>query len=126
VYHRPFGDQPQRYEVLRAKAKELAELANRVDQPKDELCIPFIVERSGGRWFVRADGLAKLFPQNFERRNGADYFIPVSGGFSYRKESFGAIGFLKWLRTRITGRDQGAKLNKIEPGAWAVEFFARL
>lgn len=28
TYHRPIGDQPQRYEKLRAKAKELAELAN--------------------------------------------------------------------------------------------------
>lgn len=26
TYHTPFGDQPQRYEALRAKAKELAEL----------------------------------------------------------------------------------------------------
>jgi hypothetical protein len=26
VYHRPFGDQPQRYEKLRAKGKELAEV----------------------------------------------------------------------------------------------------
>ena len=26
TYHRPHGDQPQRYEALRAKAKELAEI----------------------------------------------------------------------------------------------------
>ena len=26
TYHKPFGDQPQRYEQLRAKAKELAKL----------------------------------------------------------------------------------------------------
>lgn len=26
TYHKPFGDQPTRYEKLRAKAKELAEL----------------------------------------------------------------------------------------------------
>jgi hypothetical protein len=26
TYHKPFGDQPQRYEALRAKAKELAAL----------------------------------------------------------------------------------------------------
>lgn len=25
-YHRPFGDQPQRYESIRAKARELAEV----------------------------------------------------------------------------------------------------
>lgn len=28
TYHKPFGDQPQRYERLRAKAKELAQLAD--------------------------------------------------------------------------------------------------
>lgn len=26
TYHKPFGDQPERYESIRAKAKELAEL----------------------------------------------------------------------------------------------------
>jgi hypothetical protein len=26
TYHRPFGDQPRRYEAIRAKAKELAQL----------------------------------------------------------------------------------------------------
>lgn len=28
TYHRPFGDQQERYEALRAKAKELAHLIN--------------------------------------------------------------------------------------------------
>jgi len=26
IYHRPFGSQPERYEAIRAKAKELAEV----------------------------------------------------------------------------------------------------
>jgi hypothetical protein len=39
VYHKPFGNQPERYEAIRAKAKELAELLTTLCPESRELSV---------------------------------------------------------------------------------------
>ena len=62
VYHRQFGDQPQRYEALRAKAKELAELANR--------CCPNSREKSHG--FTQLEDAVMWFNASIARSEKED------------------------------------------------------
>jgi len=54
TYHRPIGNQPRRYEVLRAKAKELAALANTLCPESREKAHAFTQLEDAVMWFNAA------------------------------------------------------------------------
>lgn len=50
TYHKPAGDQPQRYEAIRAKGKELAELINQSCPPSRERSLAFTKIEEAVMW----------------------------------------------------------------------------
>jgi len=54
TYHKPIGNQPKRYEQLRAKAKELAQLANEVCPDSRERSHGFTQLEDAVMWFNAA------------------------------------------------------------------------
>jgi hypothetical protein len=54
TYHKPIGNQPQRYELLRAKAKELATLVNSVCPESREKAHGFTQLEDAVMWFNAA------------------------------------------------------------------------
>lgn len=50
-YHSPEGDRQERYLAIRAKAKELAELANEICPPSRELSVGHTQLETAVMWF---------------------------------------------------------------------------
>lgn len=50
TYHKPFGDQPERYEGIRAQAKQLAGLMQRFCPPSRELSLAITAIEESVMW----------------------------------------------------------------------------
>jgi hypothetical protein len=64
--------------------------------------LPFEVVRRRGEFFVRADGLKDIFPDEFKRTAAGDYFVSKwLNGYGYIRQQQAAIGFAEFLRNRL-------------------------
>jgi hypothetical protein len=86
-------------------ALDMPEIERRGDwlpRSRGWLCLPFEAVRRRGQFFVRAEGLKEVFPEDFERSATGDYFASKwQNGHGYIRQSEAAIAFAKFLRNRL-------------------------
>ena len=67
--------------------------------------LPFEVVRRAGVYHARATGLAKIFPDRFERTETGDWLIPAKEQQRYNwgsnRQQEAAIAFERFIRTRL-------------------------